>query len=230
MDVKAILNSVLSQSGFLEKTAFFASTDPDDKQMAAIANRVGYEILNYFDWPELRVTGAITTVAGTTLYDLPTDFQSLVPNSAWEDDGSRPVEWPTPNNEWFMYKFSTWSTGGTARIKMYGDQIEVLNDTDGDDFSYEYITNAYAETSGSDRITAFSADSDTFRLDDQLLVLGIQAHWQQAKQMPAYTEHFGNYQRKMTEAIGRANTGRTIGGVQNLDHGYRAPYTQLYLP
>lgn len=228
MTLKEILNNVLMQSGFLEKGGFTGSADPDDRQMMAIANRTAYEIMNYYKWPELRNSSRIDINSGQERYTLPPDFQDLVPGSAWEDNGERQVEWPVPDDRWFMYKFSTWSDGGTLRVRKYGNEIEIHDPVTGDGFDYEYVSKWVVETEEGARKEFFTEDADTWILDDMLLILGIQAHWQQAKRMPSYTEHFGNYNRKMSEAIGRANGGSTIGGRRGIP--YRGPYYPLYRP
>jgi hypothetical protein len=49
--------------------------------------------------------------------------------------------------------------------------------------------------------------------------------------MPQYTEHFGNYNRKMTEAIGRSTGGKTIGGfTRGGGYGRGSPYYNLWRP
>jgi len=104
----------------------------------------------------------------------------------------------------------------------------VISDAeDNTSFNYEYISKWVVEDAAGARKEFFTADDDSFILDDQLLVLGIQAHWQQAKLMPSYTEHFGNYNRKISEAIGRSSSGKTIGGVPR-GLGRRSPYYPLY--
>ena len=50
MTLVDILNSVLEQSGFLSRNSYAGSSDPDDKQMVAIANRAAYEIMNFYKW------------------------------------------------------------------------------------------------------------------------------------------------------------------------------------
>ena len=229
MVLKDILNNVLSQSGFIEKDTFTSAADIDDKQMISIANRVAYEIKNYFMWPELSKSNEVTLIEGVLRYKLPDDFQDFVPDSAWETDGSRQVEWPTPNNRWYMYKFSTLSDGGVYRVKKYGNEIELYDVQGGAKFSYEYISKWVVKNEQGGLKESFTDDADSFILDDQLLVLGIQAHWQQAKQMPSYAEHFGNYDRKLSEAIGRSSSARTIGGYRRPNINCRSPYTPLYL-
>ena len=50
MTLIEMLNEVLSQSGFIERSVFVQSVDVDDKQMVSIANRVNTEINNYYPW------------------------------------------------------------------------------------------------------------------------------------------------------------------------------------
>jgi len=224
MNLKDILNNTLAQSGFLERGSFTTASDPDSLQMVAIANRAAYEIRDYFKWTELRKQAEINIQPGQSRYQLPADFQDLVPNSAWEGDGERQVEWPVPDGRWFMYKFTSYSAGGTYRIRKYGDEIEVISDAeDSTAFSYEYISKWVVQDAQGARKESFTADDDEFILDDQVLVLGIQAHWAQTKLMPQYQEWYANYNRKMQEAIGRSSSGKTIGGFQR-GIGRRSPY------
>ena len=140
MILKDMLNQVLLQSGFLERGGFTGSSDVDDKQMVAIANRAAIEIMNFWTWPELRTSFNIPLNTGQNRYTLPADYQDLVPNSAWETNGERIVDFPVPDNLWFMYKFTDWSDGGTLRVRKYGNEIEVHDPTSGEAFDIEYIS------------------------------------------------------------------------------------------
>jgi hypothetical protein len=259
MTILEILNQVLMQSSFLKKDSFSSDSDPDDLQMMAIANRVAYEIFNFYDWGTLRNVAVLDMIEGQNSYDVPPDYQSIVPDSAWETDGSRKVDLPASDAAWYQYKFSSLTTGGTIRARFYGDRIEVIEPFNGGSFTFEYvskypITSAYVPKADGGEGTwsidlsppqigylwdedywsitgapkeFFSEDSDAWRLDDQLLILGIQAHWMQAKLMPQYMEHMANYRSKMAEAIGRSNAGQTIGGAPALMR--RDPYTKLWV-
>jgi hypothetical protein len=262
MNLLQILNNVLMQSSFLKKTTFTNNPDIDDEQMVAIANRVAYEIFNFYDWGIIRNVAILNMVVGQNSYPVPDDYQSIVPDSAWETDGSRKVDLPTSDSMWYQYKFSSLTSGGTIRARFYGDRIEIIEPFNSGSFTYEYISK-YPIRAGFDvgipaaaegewsvepaspaspvgsfwdedywsvvgaRKEFFTDDADTWLLDDQLLILGIQAHWQQAKQMPSYMEHMANYMTKMAEAIGRSNAGQTIGGAPAFMR--RDPYTKLWV-
>jgi hypothetical protein len=230
MNLKQILNNVLEQSGFLARGQFTDSSDPDDKQMVAIANRAALEIMNYFMWPSLQTSFKLDIIGTQTRYKLPADFLDVMPNSAWELDGERAVEWPVPQGRWFMYKFTSISDGGRLRVRRYGDEIEVHDPETDTGFQFEYISKWPVLNDQSVRKELFTEDTDTWILDDQVLILGIQAHWMQTKLMPQYVEHFANYNRKMAESIGRESSGRTIGGFRPGGNGFGrgAPYYPLW--
>jgi hypothetical protein len=229
MNIKEMLNNVLAQSGFLERSQFFGSADPDDKQMTAIANRVGIEIMNFYEWNELRFPYEIDLIEGQTEYALPFDMKWIVSDSSWETDGSRRVDNQISNNVWYQYKFSSLTSGGVIRAKQYGKTLQVIDPFAGGRITFEYISNGYATDDATvpNPKTAFTLDTDLWTLDDQLLVLGIQAHWQQTKLMPGYQEHYMNYMRKMNEAIGRDGVSNTIGG--GIQQTRRSPYTKLWV-
>jgi hypothetical protein len=242
MTLVEILNEVLSQSAFLEKGGFVNSTDVDDKQMVSIANRVAYEIMNGYTWSTLWKTFEIEMTETTylphgqpsyteidTLYALPLDFKSVIADSAWEEEGSRTVDLSTPARRWFMYKFSAFSDGGTLRARIMGDKIEVHDPQPGETFVFEYVSTATIAVPNVGFTDRFQTDSDIWLLDDQLLILGIQAAWAETKMLPQAQQWKANYDSKFSEAIGRDVPAQTIGGARIGAYGdRRSPYYPLY--
>lgn len=232
MTLRDMLNEVLSQSGFHKKAAFTSSSDPDDAQMVSIANRVAVEILGFYNWSPLRQTTTITmTETGgvpDNRYNLPANFYSFVPDSVWELEGNRQVELPVPEGRWFMYKYTAFSDGGRIRARLYGNQIEVHDPKVGEDFQLEYIVSQPITDSGGTPQATFINDTDLWLLDDQLLTLGIQAHWAQTKLLPQYEQWYANYLAKMNQEIGRDAGGRTIGGPFPSWSNRRDPYYPLW--
>jgi hypothetical protein len=234
MNLLQILNSVLAESSFLEKGSFAGSNDPDDKQMVAIANRAAREIRDFYDWSAMASTFTLTIIpfAGKSsvpqsLYDLPDDYRSLVPDSVWETDGSRKADLPVPRNRWFMYKYSSLTDSGTMRARIYGNQIEVNEPNLGESFQMEYISKYTVQDSDLSYKELFNEDTDTFRLNDNILILGVQAWWARGKMMPMAEQWYDDYQTKLIEAVGRDNAGQTIGGnAFSIDR--RSPYYPLY--
>jgi hypothetical protein len=227
MNIKEMLNQVLLQSGFLKKSSFTNNPDLDDEQMIAIANRAASEIVDFYLWGELRKEFTIQPTTGTLKYNMPNDFSHFIPESVWEEGGNKRVEIPVPDGRWYLYKFSAYSDGGVIRAKMYGKVMEINDPKTGDVINLEYKSNSAVLDSESQQTKQyFDDDNDTWLLDDQVLVLGIQAHWQQAKLMPSYQEHMANYMAKLNASIGRSAGSRKIGGRPFSTR--RDPYYPLY--
>jgi len=234
LSLRELLNSVLTQSAFLERDSFTTSVDVDDRQMVAIANRTVIEIMNYYNWSILRKDHTVTmTESGgvpDTSYALPADFQNLTPDSAWETDGSRRVELPVPESRWFMYKYTTFSDGGMIRARFYGPNIEIYEPEPGETITFEYVSNAPVLSSSLVPQERFLADTDTQVFDDQLFILGTQANWAETKLLPQFPQWKANYLSKMNEAIGRDAGARTVGGTKG-DYDWmtrRSPYYPLW--
>lgn len=234
MNLRDMINDVLGQSGFLHKAGFANSTDTDDIQMVSIANRAALEIYQFYTWSALRVAAEITMTetAGVpdSLYPLPADFKSVISDSAWESDGSRQVELSTPERRWYAYKFSAFSDGGVLRARVVGNNIEVHDAAPGQSFWFEYISNGpiIPANSADPPKDRFTLDTDTWLLDDQVLVLGIQYNWADTKMLPQKESWKGNYYQKLNEAIARDVPSKTIGGLDVQFIARRAPYYPLY--
>ena len=227
MNLLQMLNQVLSQSAHIKKNAFATSNDVDDIQMMSIANRVQQEICNIYDWPELRREATITIIGGQRRYQLPDDYRSLVPDSMYKRGSNRRIEIHTPDRRWYEYKYRSGSSGPGSHARFYGNDIEFEGIEDSDVVNFEYVSKwAVIDDTGAVK-ELFTNDSDTWSMEDQLLILGIQAHWAQTKVLPQEGQWMNNYQRKLNEAIGRRTGGRTIGGRQIRGRD-RSPYTPLY--
>jgi hypothetical protein len=229
-DLKTILNNVLGQSTFIKRDNFTSSSATNDVQMVDIANQVAYELKDAYNWGELRKPWTLEIIDEQTVYPLPLDWNGVVPDSGWQTEGSRQIELPVPGPRWYMYKFSTFSDGGTLRCRLYGGNIEIHDPGTTSSFTLEYLTKYPILSSTMEAKEFFTADTDVFLLDDMLLTLGVKAYWQREKQMPSADKNWGNYQTKLNEAIGRSTGGRTIGGYDGSRFGYnrRSPYYPLY--
>ena len=226
MNLKQILNAVLAQSVFLKKDSFANSVDPDDVQMIEIANIVARDIRDFYPWSLLTSTFNLK-LTEEKIYNLPADYRSLVSDSAWETDGSRKVDLPVPRNRWFMYKYSSLTDAGTVRARLYGNTIEINEPGIASEISMEYVTKYVVLDSDGVPKEEFTDDSDTFLLDDDLLIKGVKAMWADAKMMPQAQKWENVFLKEQTKQIGIDNGGQTIGGMgPGMDR--RSPYYPLW--
>lgn len=196
--------------------------------MVAIANRVATSIIDFYPWSGMLSAHTIT-MTSATVYPLPDDYKEIIPDSVWELDGSRQVELPTPDNRWYMYKFSAFSDGGVRRAKLRGKTIELYDPQPGESFSFEYQSNSAITSSDSTPKSSFTNDNDLWTLDPEMLIKGIQAKWGHAKMMPQFQKWEQDFMQEMNSAIGRDAGGRTVGGTNDESMWDRkSPYYPLY--
>jgi hypothetical protein len=227
MTLKEMLNRVLSESGFLQRTRFSASTDPDNIQMVAIANRATTEIMDFFDWHGIRQYHSIAVQAGQLTYTLPSDFSSLVPDSIWEQNGTKPAELPVSDRRWYMYKSSAIGSSGSLKLRLVGNTIEFADAEEGDVIEFEYISKWLVRGSSGSAKEMFTADDDTFILNDNMLIAGIKAFWKETKVMPNAEKEMAVFYRIMNKEVAKTVGGKTIGGRKVT--ASRSPYTPLYV-
>ena len=228
MTIKEIIDEVLAQSGFLKRQSYFSeNADVDDQQMTAIANRAMLEIRDHFPWPALRKSGNILMDSNFTRYALPEDLKSIVPMSMYQGSGNRQANFPPTDDEFYALTMSErGDTGGTITVKKIGNELDVPYPKDGDSVQFQYMSRyAVVDENGIGK-ARFTSDTDEFVLNDQLLVLGIQAHWAQTKLLPQANDFYSNYMAKRRDEISDSVGTGIAGGVcysPNL-----SPYTNLW--
>lgn len=118
-------------------------------------------------------------MTAATDYALPEDFLAYIPDTAY--CGSVKAEVPTIPQDWAMLQ-ALGSVGPGQRVRFLGDRIHVLEPVAGQSISYEYLSAYPWRASGVNQEVA-SADTDTWRLDRRLLILGTKWRWKKEKGM-----------------------------------------------
>ena len=96
--LKAILDAVMGESGFLIPSNYVNSPNPDDAQLVHLASAASDELR------EIGLNGAIREASialdGSGDYSLPADFHAYIHDTAWV--GSRKVDLPLAPQAWAM--------------------------------------------------------------------------------------------------------------------------------
>jgi hypothetical protein len=170
--LKQILDAVLNEAGLLASTAYATSTASADLQMVALANRSA-TMLRTLPGARWRKAASIT-LTGAATYALPTDFLSYVPDSAYLANDLNEVVWPTSAAMWAELKSGLVSPASTLYVRQLGTTLSVHNSPASGTLSYEYWSNApLTATDGTTLKERFTADSDIWQWDDELLKLDI---------------------------------------------------------
>lgn len=185
-------------------TAVFSSTEREHVELASIANSVALQIAKSYDWQALKTIATVTGDASTEDFDLPSDYsRQLMKTTLWV--ASRPfypLQHVLDTDLWLGIVTSTASLS-LGQWTIYGSQVHIrpalaLADT----AKYFYITNKIVHPATGANKAAFTIDTDTFLLDEEVLELGIIVAWKQLKGLP-YGEDMESYEIALSEAIGR---------------------------
>lgn len=198
----------------------------------ALANRSLKETAKRINWPGLTVRATLTTVASQEEYALPSDFQSYINNTMWDDTNNREVLGPVSGMDWEVLKnsdtaastssISTWfkilrgtsSNANQVYLFPIPDSVRTIR--------YEYKSDALTETSGGTlQSDKYVADTDVSIIDEDIVLLGLKWRFLKSHGLP-YAEEFRDYEAAIEDganahgapiidlAVGQINTHRLI--------------------
>jgi hypothetical protein len=128
------------------------------------------------------------TQAGATFqfsqvqYALPSDWLSQIPQTEWDRTNRWPLIGPQSPQEWQSFKSGIVDAGPRERFRIQEGKISINPPPpNGWLFAFEYKSSGWVINSVNQRLTKFSADTDTAIFDDSLLITGLKAQWKAAK-------------------------------------------------
>jgi hypothetical protein len=163
-----------------QPSTLYSNTDRTWVEAGVMLNTCARQILEEYDWQRLIKTAAVTGDDVTTSFSLPADYDRMVKDSnLWGTSYTfYPAQQIQDFNYWLelqSYSVETWE----PRWSLFGGNLNVMPAiADGEVLRYGYISNAIVN--GADT-SQFTADTDTFVLDERLLRLSFIWNWKKAK-------------------------------------------------
>lgn len=219
-----ICNRVLDEIGSFDVPTYIVSNEDDTaKQLLAFARKVGGELVRDYDWQELAKTSSVTTVAGTSTYDLEDDYERLAPDTMWDTDSYRRMRGHTSKRSWSAITSSQVPTAATYYWRLHGNLIHVYP-TPGAafTFTYEYLSSHYCETSGGTDLAEWTSDTDVPLLPDDLFINGIKYYFSKANNLP-----YGDAEAEYDWVIQSRQTRNTPSPTVNLGPRQSNRFVQL---
>lgn len=226
MILREVLSAVMGESGFLVPDSFVGSASTDDVQMVYLANRAVTFLLEK-GFQRLRKRYTITLTSATD-YTMPSDFLELVSDTARINGRIETLNLPTNTPEWAYLKASAGPTNYVVKARILNNQLSIYSPTVGAVLSFEYIGKyAILATDGVTYKQRFTADTDGWLLDDDLLILETRWRFEKAKGI----ENWQATEQECTEyrnsVMGRDNSSQTILGEPEAYSG--EPYTRQWI-
>lgn len=200
-----IIQSACKRIGILSPNAALTSTDQQIAQLVELANEEGQELSDRYNWQALQAEANFTTVATqvqASIASITTGFKYIVNETIWNRSLRRPVYGATSQQDW-QEKKAMQINGPFNSFRIIQDVINFYpTPAAGQSCFFEYISSNWVNLASGGTASQWASDSDTPKLDDQLIILGTIWRWKQAKGLD-YAEDFSKYEKKLVDKMGR---------------------------
>lgn len=155
---------------------------------------------------------------GQATYPMPSDYASMMSQTAWD----RAFRWqllgPLDAQEWQVLKSGISPTGPRRRFRIYNntfniDPVPGFSSSDNGSIEvFEYYSNGWCQSTGGTAgtiQTGWVADTDNYCLDDDALVLGIKWRYLRAKRL-SYDEEKRDYDLLVERLMSRDGGSRSL--------------------
>lgn len=209
-----LMQTVCNEVGIPQPAAIVSSTDQQVRQLLALANREGRErASDDGSWSQLNGVQSLTMVSGQAAYDFPSDYAYYQPTTIWNTSQRWPVNGPLTAQEWETLKSGYINIFPYQRYRIMDGQIYFDPTPDstynGQTVAVEYFSRNWCQSSTGVTQDKWLADTDTFLLPDDVMVLGVKWRFLAAKRMD-YSEEKATWQACVDRERARSFGGRTL--------------------
>lgn len=228
MTLLAVCQDVADVVGVQRPTAIITSLDQLSRQMLGLAKET-LEELSLMDWPQLVVSGTITTVTGQVPYPLPTDFEHEIGDSMYVANRYESVRGSLTPADWARQRNSLPDLGHYRfRIFGYPRAINIMPTPQmPENLVYEYKSNYRVMHSDNSLGRTYSDDADVPLVPEELVVKGLKWRLRRAKGLDS-SEEFDDYEFSRTTRLAQQLQ------LGSMAVAYRSPFdaplTDGYVP
>lgn len=175
MSLLSVVQNACLAVGLTRPDVVITSQDREMQEMVRLANDVAIRIRDAeFDWQALTKVFSFNGDGTAEAFALPSDYARM-PTSGriWSSRWSWEIQKVGNIDNWLQL-ISVPIQPVTGQWIIFGDQMHILPVMDGTEtIRYPYISNLIVKPTTGENQTAFVADTDTFRLSEHALELGI---------------------------------------------------------
>lgn len=235
--VLAVIQQFAGRRGLPVPASVLGSTDAGVIQMMRILEEECIALAARGNWQTLMNEYTFTSVATESQGTIATGFGSapvalngyryMLPELMWDRTSRIPIVGAITPNVWAYLK-TMGITGPYSQFRFRGDSlITIPVMTAGHTVAFEYVTSNFVNLAGvtSAGASRFAADTDTIRLQDDIVLQGLSWRWLKAKGF-AYAEDFNAYEDLVKDQLAREKPARTL----NLAGGYQGFRPAITVP
>lgn len=123
--------------------------------------------------PSTQTATGIEITFGQVMYDMPSDYARMVDKTQYNKSNRWSIIGPKDAQEWQWLKASYVTTGPRMRFRMVGNKFTLWPmPTAVLVLGFEYVSNSWVKAADGTLKSKMTADSDTSRFPDRLIILG----------------------------------------------------------
>lgn len=200
-----------------------------EEECIALAARGPWQtLLNEYTFTSLGAESQGTISAGFGSAPVALNgFRYMLPEIMWDRTSRIPICGSLDPQTWAYLK-TMGIVGPYSQFRFRGDQLITIPAlTVAHTIAFEYITSNFVNLAGvtSAGASRFVNDTDTIRLQDDIVLAGMSWRWLKTKGF-AYAEDFNSYEDAVKDQLARERPGRTL----NLAGGYEGFRPAITIP
>lgn len=229
MSMLTIVQAFCERTKIPVPTTVMGTSDEQILQVRALLEEEGDALSRRGDWEALTVEVSHTTLAaedqGTVVSIATNGFRYIKDDTMWDRTDKLPIPL-MHSTKWQRFKAAV-STAPRYHYRIRGGKLLMHPaPTAGHSVYFEYISkNWILSANGVTYKTAFTLDTDTVLLPEELFRMGLRWRWKKEHGME-YAEDFRDYEMQVADALGRDGGKQAI----HLDGGFPVSRPGIVVP
>lgn len=214
-----LVQAACDEIGIPQPSAIIGQVDDTSRQLLALANREGkdFSVLanSRGGWQNLHKEHTFTTVNGTAEYALPSDFEYFVFKSFWDGNMLWELIGPITAQEKQILRYGSVTSGPRRKFYVRSNMfyLDPEPTEDGDTIAYDYYSNAWCQSAAAVDQQRWTADTDTYKLDEDCFIQGMKWRFLRAKGLD-YSEEKLAYDTDVMRVLARDGGSRALPFVR----------------
>lgn len=229
MSILSVAQRACLAIGLDQPDVLMSSTDREYQELARICTDTAQMMIVDYDWQLLQKMATFTGDGVTEAFDMPSDYARMVETAKmWSSRWVWSLFHIVSVDEWlrqlvtpFAYVVGNWI--------IYGGQFHFRPImAAGETIKFFYISDLIVVNGSGNLTNAFTADTDSFRLSERLLELGVIWRWKLQKGLPFEADK-AIYDDAIQEEMTRDGGSRSVlSGNQPRNYLRGVPYAFPY--
>jgi len=186
MTLLTICRDVATDMGIVPPATIVGNQSVDARRLLRFAQRVGRDLAMRAPWQALRRQHVFTATANEVQANaIPSDFLYFSPETLWDRTNECSITGPVSPTEYQSRRITADASGTQRWFTRRGNDLLIWPIMGGGEtLAFEYQSSSFCQSSSLVPQSAWLADTDTGRISEELITLGMIARFLEAEGQP----------------------------------------------